>query len=107
MACDHCGSRMLAKVDSSESSGARLMCADCGHNLDPQRHGEGIRRAWMAASGLGVIFLMACFTFAVATLQEIHHSRMSNDPALEGSLETMSGAKGTGGNEGVEAARVE
>lgn len=104
MACERCGSRMLAKADSLTSSGARLMCADCGHSLDPQRQGEGIRRAWMAASGLGVILLMGCLTFAVATLQEIQHSRMGHDPALEGSLESEGGA---GGSEGAEAAQAE
>ncbi len=107
MACERCGSRMLAKADGPTPSGARLMCADCGHSLDSQREGEGIRKAWMAASGLGLILLMGCITFAVATLQEIHHSRLGNDPALEGSMEKLSGDSGTGGSEGAEAARAE
>jgi DNA-directed RNA polymerase subunit RPC12/RpoP len=107
MACEYCGSRMLAKVEGPTPSGPRLMCADCGHSLVPERQAEGIRKAWMAASGLGLILLMGCITFAVATLQEIHHSGLGNDPALEGSLEKLSGASGTGGSEGAEAARAQ
>lgn len=107
MACERCGSRMLARTDGSTPAGVRLMCADCGHSLDPQRQGETVRRAWMAASGLAVILLIGCFTFGLATLQEIHHSRLGNDPALEGSREREGADRGTESSEGVEAARAE
>lgn len=98
---------MLARAERASSQGVRLQCADCGHGLDPQLQRQGLRQAWMGASGLALILMMGCLTFAVATLQEIHHSRMGNDPALE---ESTLGEKTLGegeSSEGVESARAE
>lgn len=70
----------MAKADKLAAKGVRLVCADCGHSVDPQRQGETIRRSWMAASGLGVILLLGCLTFAVSVLQEAHYSQMQQEP---------------------------
>jgi len=85
MACDHCGSRMLAKAprssDDRSHPRAGLVCADCGRSIDPQRQGEGLRRSWRAATGLALLLLIGCLAVAVSLLQEAHQTTLQEEPA--------------------------
>jgi hypothetical protein len=72
---------MLAKADRSLGGGVRLICADCGHSVDPVRHGDQVRRSWLAVVGLAAIGLLGCLALAIALLNEAHHTQMEGEPA--------------------------